>query len=104
MRQEDDRRLAAPAQPSQLDIRGTFLANLQKPTRVTDSTLNRLAAATRNKIRSWSALWGVLDLADTVEVRFSERMRAPLGRCRPAQGRVALGVRLRDDAPDRRAR
>ena len=58
---------------------------------------HRLPPATLRKVRAWSALWGVPDLADTVEIAFSERLRSSLGRCAPARGRIRLNVRLLDD-------
>jgi predicted SprT family Zn-dependent metalloprotease len=49
----------------------------------------------RALIAGWGVLWGVPDLADTVSVAFSGRLKRSLGRCRPAAGRIALQARLR---------
>jgi SprT-like family len=56
-----------------------------------------LTSATLRRVREWSVLWGVPDLAETVEVVFSGRLRSSLGRCAPARGRIRLSTRLLDD-------
>jgi hypothetical protein len=57
--------------------------------------------ALREQARHWATLWGVPDLADSVTVEFSTRMRVSLGLCRPAQNRIRLSsVLLEGDSAD----
>lgn len=53
-------------------------------------------AAPELLLESWGRLWGVPDLASRVRVRFEPRLRRSLGRCRPADGRIALHPDLRE--------
>jgi predicted SprT family Zn-dependent metalloprotease len=41
-------------------------------------------------LRRWGDIWGVPELAGSVEIGFSSRLRRSLGRCRPAAGRISL--------------
>jgi SprT protein len=50
-------------------------------------------------VERWGRLWGVGDLADSVTVEFSRRLRTSLGRCRPASGLIRLAERLQEVDP-----
>ena len=57
----------------------------------------------RRLIAHWGKLWGLPELASTLSVQYSTRLRRSLGRCRPATGRVTLSAGLREASPERRA-
>jgi predicted SprT family Zn-dependent metalloprotease len=48
----------------------------------------------RSLLRGWGDLWGVPDLADSVAVRPSTRLRRSLGRCRAESGRISIHAGL----------
>jgi predicted SprT family Zn-dependent metalloprotease len=50
-------------------------------------------------LAGWGTLWGVPDLAGTVTVTFSTRLKRSLGRCRPASGRITLQAALEHAEP-----
>jgi predicted SprT family Zn-dependent metalloprotease len=53
-----------------------------------------LPAHSRATIARLGRLWGLSDLAATVEIRFNPRLRNSLARCRPADGRISLNTSL----------
>lgn len=56
-------------------------------------------ARLRAWIGEWAELWGVPTLPDDVDLSFSPRLTASLGRCHPAAGRVTLSADLRSRRP-----
>ena len=58
--------------------------------------MGSIPAELRSMVERWGRLWGLSDLADSVTVEFSRRLRTSLGRCRPASGLVRLAERLQD--------
>jgi predicted SprT family Zn-dependent metalloprotease len=57
----------------------------------------------RGLIDLWGRLWGIPQLASTVDISYNARLRSSLGRCRPSSGRVSLSAGLREASPERRA-
>jgi len=49
---------------------------------------------------AWAGIWGLPDLADTITIEFSPRIRRSLGRCDPRRGIIRLNPALRDGAKD----
>jgi mutator protein MutT len=50
-------------------------------------------------LKDWAQVWGVPDLAGTVEIRFSVRLERSLGRCRPSLGLITLAAELETGDP-----
>lgn len=63
-------------------------------------TLPREAGDLLNRL---GKVWGLPDLAGTVDIRFSRRLHRSLARCRPADGRITLNSDLQSVAPGRLA-
>jgi predicted SprT family Zn-dependent metalloprotease len=57
----------------------------------------------RALIDRWGAEWGLPDLASSVYVTFSSRLKRSIGRCRPATGRITLHKDLLVADPERLA-
>lgn len=53
-----------------------------------------------NLIGRWAAVWDVPDLAETIQVRYSPRMKRALARCTPETGSVRLAGYLADATPE----
>jgi hypothetical protein len=54
-----------------------------------------LPPAARKALRAWERLWDAPQLAASISVAFSPRLRTTLGRATPASGRVTLHAALR---------
>ena len=54
-------------------------------------------------IAKWGSAWGLPDLASSVSVSFSPRMRKSLGRCHPSTGQITLRADLRKAPRERMA-
>ncbi|MGI5843287.1 MAG: SprT-like domain-containing protein [Candidatus Xenobium sp.] len=50
----------------------------------------RLSFSLPALLASWGEAWGVADLSNRIEVRFSQRLRRTLGRCQPERGLVTI--------------
>jgi predicted SprT family Zn-dependent metalloprotease len=50
-------------------------------------------------VEDWAKIWDIPDLAATVEIRFSDRLKSSLGRCKPSLGLLTLSAELEGGDP-----